>query len=71
MMTLPELTQEFFDETDAIYQEFARGPLSFAGAILRLVKIGYEERDAHDMVCEWADALESEQHPPEGDDDDD
>jgi hypothetical protein len=67
MPTLPR--DEMIDAEETIYREFSRGPLSFHGAIIRLCGIGYAFDDAHDMVCEWADALDHESRENHDDDD--
>lgn len=42
---------------DAIYHEFAHGPLTLRKAIGRLVSIGYLREDAEDLADEWATEL--------------
>jgi hypothetical protein len=41
-----------------IWAEFACGDLAFIDAIGRLEKIGFDPKEAEQMVCEWAENAE-------------
>lgn len=49
------------DEAD-ILQDFLHGDLKFLDAITRLQRIGYSPQEAKEMVNEWADEADAEQH---------
>jgi Holliday junction resolvasome RuvABC DNA-binding subunit len=42
------------DEAD-VQREFLLGPLSFSGAVRALQKLGYDPKEADQIVSEWAD----------------
>ena len=47
------------DSEQTIYDDFAQHGLTLIDAIARLERIGYEPKEAEQLVNEWADDLEA------------
>ena len=48
-----------FDERD-IHHAFTKGDMTFAEAIRCLQRLGYDAKEADQIVAEWADAADDE-----------
>lgn len=44
-----------------VYEQFMWTSMSIVDAVMALMKIGYDEREAERMVFEWVDAAEQDQ----------
>lgn len=48
------------DSESAILKEFLEGGLAFLDAVERLQSLGYDPKEAEQMVDEWADGAEAD-----------
>jgi len=46
------------DSEEAVYRDFRFGGLSLIDAVSRLEALGYQPKDAEEVVSEWADEAE-------------
>lgn len=53
------------DEADVL-REFLHGPLTFRGAVIALQKLGYDPKEADQLVSEWANGAEVERMASDG-----
>lgn len=47
-------------DEESIYQQFITTNMAIVDAVLALVRIGYDGREAERMVFEWVDGLEQD-----------
>jgi hypothetical protein len=53
------------DEHD-IHHAFTKGDMTYSGAMLRLRKLGYDAKEADQIVSEWVDAIEADRIASDG-----
>jgi hypothetical protein len=53
------------DEQD-IHHAFTKGDMFFRDAVIRLQKLGYDAKEADQIVSEWADGAEAERIASDG-----
>lgn len=53
------------DEHD-IHHAFTKGDMFYAEAVIRLQKLGYDAKEADQIVSEWADGAEDERMASDG-----